>query len=547
MFIELVELGRKVHKGHDALKEEKCNWDIDIDNEGNFIALSLCDISIEAEKLSAKKGRARLLLDKAEETLCFEGSSDFKTKHKNYIDKLNIYKNVTELAPVFSFYDNPREVGKALDAFKALDKNKQKGNLTFRVNSTRLVSLDCVKEAIIRKYEESRCSNGLVCSVCGTDKYPILDESHGSVKIPKGQTSGSMLVSYNTKAFESYNLKGNLNSCICTNCARNYVEALQYLLSNGHDTKEGYKYSNRQKISDDTIALFWTKEPNDNIDPFSDIYQPEEERVKNLFSSIAFGDKQRVDTDVENFFYCCTLSSAAARIAVRDWISISISQYQKNLKQWFEDIATLKEGKVYYPGINVILNNCIKKKKKPTQSDFKAKARIGTMLWHAALTKSSLPIMIMQSVLDQIEHGRFSEEKSTVIRLVLNRNPKYTYKMKKELDEQNESKAYLCGRLFALICKLQYKAQGTVNSSIKDRFFAQASNMPGKVMGMLLSKYVPVYEKKAKGAYAKSITDIAARIRHFPDRLSTMERGEFALGYYYQYASKHNEHNNEEE
>ena len=188
-----------------------------------------------------------------------------------------------------------------------------------------------------------------------------------------------------------------------------------------------------------------------------------------------------------------------------------------------------------------------KKKKKPTQSDFKAKARIGTMLWHAALTKSSLPIMIMQSVLDQIEHGRFSEEKSTVIRLVLNRNPKYTYKMKKELDEQNESKAYLCGRLFALICKLQYKAQGTVNSSIKDRFFAQASNMPGKVMGMLLSKYVPVYEKKTKGAYAKSITDIAARIRHFPDRLSTMERGEFALGYYYQYASKHNEHNNEEE
>lgn len=79
------------------------------------------------------------------------------------------------------------------------------------------------------------------------------------------------------------------------------------------------------------------------------------------------------------------------------------------------------------------------------------------------------------SVLSQIEqdkakYGCFSEEKSTVIRLVLNRNNKNKYNMKNELDEQNASMAYLCGRLFALICKLQFKAQGEVNSSIKDRF-----------------------------------------------------------------------------
>lgn len=42
--------------------------------------------------------------------------------------------------------------------------------------------------------------------------------------------------------------------------------------------------------------------------------------------------------------------------------------------------------------------------------------------------------------------------------------------MKNKLDQENGSKAYLCGRLFALICKLQFKAQGAVNNSIKDRF-----------------------------------------------------------------------------
>ena len=120
--------------------------------------------------------------------------------------------------------------------------------------------------------------------------------------------------------------------------------------------------------------------------------------------------------------------------------------------------------------------------------------------------------------------------------------------MKKELDEQNESKAYLCGRLFALICKLQYKAHEgkEVNSSIRDRFFVSASSNPSRAMSILLTKYVPIYQKKTKGAYTKSITDIASRIEHFPEKLTLTERGEFALGYYYQYdAAKKNENRND--
>lgn len=549
MFVELVELGKRVRKGHDALKEEKCSLDIVIDKEGNFIALIPCNVTVEAESLTSKKGKARLLLDKPEETLGFD-----EDKHEKYLTKLAEYKDVQELSPVFSFYDKPEEVEKVRKAFLELPQAKQKGNLTFMVDYERLLSNEVIKNAIKKKYEDRLSSKRLehhLCSVCGTNTHPILDEPHGSVKLPKGQSAGSMLVSYNENAFESYNLKGNLNSGICTNCARNYIEALQYLVGNGH--------KNRQDISDDTHALFWTKYEDDDIDPDSDVYQPTEEKVRNLFSSIATGEHERVDTDVENFFYCCTISSAAARIAVRDWIAISVSQYKNNLKQWFNDIATVKDGETIYPGINSILNSCIKKKKKPTDSEAKSKAKIGSILWHAALTNTSLPLMILQSVLTQIEHEKppkdkknkynkpftFSIEKSTVIRLVLNRNKK-TYYMNKELDEQNESKAYLCGRLFALICKLQFKAQGEVNSSIRDRFFASASNNPSRVIGgILLNKYVPIYQKKTKGAYTKSITEIAARIRHFPDKLTLTERGEFALGYHYQCSIKQNGNNNE--
>lgn len=571
MFAELVELGRRVHKGHDALGTEKCAWDIVIDNEGNFRKLIPCDKMIEAEKLSAKKGKARLLLDKPEETLLGyrvqkESSGNLEDKEGNkteevkkferYFDKLEEYKSIPELAPVFSFYSKPQEVKKAIDAFEG----KKSGNMTFMLESSniRFVSLQCVHDAIKRKYEEKLCAKNdgcRRCAICGSNKFPILDESHGSIRMPRGQSAGSMLVSYNTNAFESYNLKGNLNSGICTKCARNYIEALKFLTTNGHETlspkgEKEFKYTNRQKISDDTIVLFWTKKTDDNIDPWSDICQPTVERVKRMFSSVVTGNSQRAETKVDNYFYCCTLSSAAARIAVRDWLAISVSQYQNNLKQWFDDIATIKDGEIYYPGINTILYNCIKKKAKPAQSDFKAKARIGTMLWRAALANTSLPLVILQSVLSQIEHdkskyGCFNEEKSTVIRLVLNRYNKKKYKMKNELDQENGSKAYLCGRLFALICKLQFKAQGAVNNSIKDRFFASASNAPARVMGLLLTKYVPIYEKKTKGAYHTPITEIAAKIEHFPSKFSITERGEFALGYYYQYNKKINDINNE--
>lgn len=571
MFAELVELGRRVHKGHDALGTEKCAWDIVIDNEGNFRKLIPCDKMIEAEKLLAKKGKARLLLDKPEETLLGyrvqkESSGNLEDKEGNkteevkkferYFDKLEEYKSIPELAPVFSFYSKPQEVKKAIDAFEG----KKSGNMTFMLESSniRFVSLQCVHDAIKRKYEEKLCAKNdgcRRCAICGSNKFPILDESHGSIRMPRGQSAGSMLVSYNTNAFESYNLKGNLNSGICTKCARNYIEALKFLTTNGHETlspkgEKEFKYTNRQKISDDTIVLFWTKKTDDNIDPWSDICQPTVERVKRMFSSVVTGNSQRAETKVDNYFYCCTLSSAAARIAVRDWLAISVSQYQNNLKQWFDDIATIKDGEIYYPGINTILYNCIKKKAKPAQSDFKAKARIGTMLWRAALANTSLPLVILQSVLSQIEHdkskyGCFNEEKSTVIRLVLNRYNKKKYKMKNELDQENGSKAYLCGRLFALICKLQFKAQGAVNNSIKDRFFASASNAPARVMGLLLTKYVPIYEKKTKGAYHTPITEIAAKIEHFPSKFSITERGEFALGYYYQYNKKINDINNE--
>ena len=149
MFAELVELGKRVRKGHDALKEEKCSWDIVIDQDGNFIQVIPCDITVEAEKLPAKREERDYCQNKPQETLGFEGPNDkhkdSENKHKKYLAKLEEYKGIQELSPVFSFYNKSEEVEKALKAFSNLPPAKQNSNMTFMVDSIVWFPLNVLK------------------------------------------------------------------------------------------------------------------------------------------------------------------------------------------------------------------------------------------------------------------------------------------------------------------------------------------------------------------------------------------------------------------
>ena len=110
MIKELSELGKKLRSQqtdnpwvHDALKEEPISIEITISKEGEFRGfLSIERKMTVAEAITAKKGKARLLLDKAEEVLCYGGASSNK-KHNLFLDKLREYRHLPELAPVQPF------------------------------------------------------------------------------------------------------------------------------------------------------------------------------------------------------------------------------------------------------------------------------------------------------------------------------------------------------------------------------------------------------------------------------------------------------------
>ena len=568
MIQELVEFGKRITAGKSkAFRKENFTTVIVINEKGEFqkfIGGGSAETAIITEHdkkkgpigiIRAKKGHARLLLDKCEEVLGIGDNA--KKKHKVFLEVLERYKGVKSLQPVFLFYDEKNKEGltKAISEFSKLDNNAKSGNITFMVNNDLLLKKEEVRTAIINLYEEDirKLKDGKICSICGKTDSPILDEPHGLVKMPKGQTAGCALVSYNEAAFMSYGLNGNLNSSICRDCARNYIEGLDFLLTDGYEVpksekqKAHYKYNHRIKISDSTVALFWTRQETKDINPFV-IMSPDTSWIKGLFESIWSGQKSKGDTVDTNMFYSCTLSSAAARIAVRDWTAISLDEYKKSLAEWFYDIEIEgKDSDLVYSPLKLLINATEKDKKvgeDPKRADSSTKSRIGLILWNAAIKGKSyiIPLEIIQSVLIRIwKGGIFSSERAAIIKLVINRNT--NKKMKSILDETNTSMAYLCGRLFAVIESMQWKAIGNVNSSVKDRFFAAAASQPAYIFGTLLTKSVPVYQHKINGYLAKELKEIAGKISEqgsFPLRFSTIEQGEFALGYYFQRTHKTN-------
>lgn len=585
MIRELSELGKKIRVQnseqkliHDALKEEPVSIDLVINEDGSFHSfISFEKKMTTAEAITAKKGKARLLLDKPEEVLCYGGEKSVK-KYKLFIEKIKQYEDLKELSPVLIFYGNNKINGldKALlDFEQSIPEKERNGNIAFRVlnASHRIHEETAVQQKIIEKYE-SRQESLLAeltkkCSICGKNDYPVIDLPHGMIKrVPDGQTSGCALVSYNENAFESYELKGNNNSSICTNCAKTYVEGLNHLLSNGNPVivkdkkgkeKESFRYTNRKNFGSDTAMVFWTRE-NTNIEEIDLLDNPDPQEVSNLIDSVASGNIESSKYTVIDQFYSCTISGAAARVAVRDWIETSLDDFRKSIAKWFEDIKISyfdydsKENKIYYPRL-YDLAKCCKNEKNTTDVMLE---RTASYLWNAAIKNTSLPLWMLNAVLKRARlintdenkkrYDGITRERASLIRLILNRNNKGGgFMINEKLDLNNDSTAYVCGRIFAVLESIQRVALGkNINAGIRERFFTFASTNPSPAFGRLM-KLSQNHISKLRGekpglavVLDKELGELVCKIQLFPVIFSLEEQGQFAIGYYHQKQAQFN-------
>jgi CRISPR-associated protein Csd1 len=171
------------------------------------------------------------------------------------------------------------------------------------------------------------------------------------------------------------------------------------------------------------------------------------------------------------------------------------------------------------------------------------------VLFEAAIRGSALPRSVLAAALRRIqaEHD-VPPARAAILRLVLNRERSQSLEakggvtMSEGLDLTRCDPAYLCGRLLAVLARLQYLALGSTNATIVSRCYGAASTAPVTVFGRLVDlaqSHLKKLSASMGGAAVnveKDIEEILAKLGDWPCQLPLQDQALFALGYYHQRA-----------
>ena len=105
------------------------------------------------------------------------------------------------------------------------------------------------------------------------------------------------------------------------------------------------------------------------------------------------------------------------------------------------------------------------------------------------------------------------------------------------LDSNNTNQGYLCGRLFAVLDKIQEEANSI--STIRERYMNAASATPSAVFATILNLSNHHMEKLSEGRkiyFEKLKQEILEKLSAdgFPVYLDLQDQGRFFVGYYHQ-------------
>ena len=138
--------------------------------------------------------------------------------------------------------------------------------------------------------------------------------------------------------------------------------------------------------------------------------------------------------------------------------------------------------------------------------------------------------------------------RAAIIKAYLNRINNNQTKIHVMLDKDNTNQGYLCGRLFAVLDKIQDDANR--QHSIRERYMNAASATPATVFATILNLSSHHSEKLNEGRrvfFEKTKQEIIDKISAdgFPSHLDLQDQGRFFVGYYHQMQSFYTK--NEEE
>jgi CRISPR-associated protein Csd1 len=367
-----------------------------------------------------------------------------------------------------------------------------------------------------------------------------------------GHAAGDVLAGFDKEAFRSFGLSHAANAAMSETMVKTYTTALNDLIKRRSQRLAGVKviywYTGRVEEEDDVLAAvlagFEVSQPDDSDEeaPSADqsrLQYRAESRAKRLLTAIRAGER----ADLKNFrYYALTLSANSGRVVIRDWMEGAFEELLHVVNGWFDDLSIVsRDGKriIWAHKFAAVLAAPVRDLKDAPPS-------LVAALWRCALKEQPIPRQVMAQTLHRVRldlirdeppcHARFG-----LLKAFCNREARIP-NMTAELNDVETRAAYVCGRIMAILARIQKAALGDVCLGGVQRYYAAASATPALVLGRLVrtAQIAHLPKIRSKGVqiwFENQLRDTWNKLSHAPPAVLTLEEQTlFAMGYYHQRA-----------
>jgi CRISPR-associated protein Csd1 len=430
-----------------------------------------------------------------------------------------------------------------------MEKNLSKKYSTFSFMLEGDVRIIAEKQELLGLINEESASDKQVCLISG--KNETIVETTTATMIPGSQATAKLVAFQVKSGYDSYGKEKGKNAPIGETSEFAYTTALNYMLSS--DSRNKFMIGSR-------TYLFWASSNNEACSQAEDCifnmfgFNPNEddpnkqiEQVHKVFKSIYSGT---LETSLDDKFDILGLAPNSARIAVVYWAEIQLKKFAGLISRHFDDMEIVdgRFERFPYMGLKSILGAVT----------LGGKSNEATPNLPDAVVKSIFqglpyPYTLFAGCIRRIRAEQSIKiTRAAIIKAYLNRLDNKEQKIKVMLDKENKNQGYLCGRLFAVLEKIQEEANN--QHSIRERYMNSASATPAIVFPTILNLSSHHSEKLSEGRnvwFEKLKQEIVDKISSngFPAHLDLQDQGRFFVGYYHQrqdfFEKKSNKNENE--
>lgn len=558
-----------------GMEEKEIGFVIVISKEGKFLRFEDCRTDKTVGRVYLVKKHvsrssaavANYLYDNSAYVLGYSDKDDseknqlyfntFVEKVQSILDRM---PDNSDIRTLMNFYAQGREaIHSEVEQdplWEDIKKNLSKKYSVFSFRIEGDLRILAEKKELMQTNEGTKNDNSRgLCMVTGV-QGELVDTTTATM-IQGSQATAKLVAFQVNSGYDSYGKEKCGNAPISHEAEFAYTTALNTMLR--RDSRNKFTVGNRTFVfwasSNDKAAeqaeeslfdlLGYSEEKKDN--PNAKI-----EQVRKVFTAIYSGS---LSTSLEDRFYILGLAPNSARIAVVYWSETPLRDFAGKILRHFDDmeiIDTRKDRKPYM-GIKDILSAVTLGGK---QSE--ATPNLPESIIKSIFLGTPYPYTLLSACIRRIraESGDGNAARITriaIIKAFLNRQNVNDKRMEIMLDKRNTNQGYLCGRLFAVLDRIQEDANGI--SSIRERYMNAASSTPSSVFATILnlsSHHLENLSNEGKKVfYEKLKQEIIDKISSdgFPAHLDLQDQGRFFVGYYHQrqdFFNKKEENNNDE-